>query len=91
MFCNLVYNFFILHSAKIHHSSTDIYHCREDEFDLDLEDIMVIEAIWLSIQVNLEVHILSIQRLDLEFLSCLVDLKLLLHCAQMVLTGEWQK
>ncbi|XP_042478393.1 E3 ubiquitin-protein ligase DA2L isoform X2 [Macadamia integrifolia] len=27
-------------------------HNREDEFDLDLEDIMVMEAIWLSIQVN---------------------------------------
>lgn len=25
---------------------------RDDEFDLDLEDIMVMEAIWLSIQVN---------------------------------------
>ncbi|XP_043701795.1 E3 ubiquitin-protein ligase DA2L-like isoform X2 [Telopea speciosissima] len=25
---------------------------REDEFDMDLEDIMVMEAIWLSIQVN---------------------------------------
>lgn len=25
---------------------------REDEFDLDLEDIMIMEAIWLSIQVN---------------------------------------
>lgn len=25
--------------------------CRDDEFDLDLEDIMVMEAIWLSIQV----------------------------------------
>ena len=24
---------------------------RDDEFDLDLEDIMVMEAIWLSIQV----------------------------------------
>jgi hypothetical protein len=26
-------------------------HDRDDEFDLDLEDIMVMEAIWLSIQV----------------------------------------
>lgn len=26
--------------------------CRDDEFDLDLEEIMVMEAIWLSIQVN---------------------------------------
>ncbi|KAH9611608.1 hypothetical protein KSS87_007791 [Heliosperma pusillum] len=26
--------------------------CRDDEFDLDLEDIMVMEAIWLSIQEN---------------------------------------
>jgi len=25
---------------------------REDEFDIDLEDIMVMEAIWLSIQVR---------------------------------------
>lgn len=25
--------------------------CRDDNFDLDLEDIMVMEAIWLSIQV----------------------------------------
>jgi hypothetical protein len=24
---------------------------RDEEFDLDLEDIMVMEAIWLSIQV----------------------------------------
>lgn len=28
------------------------FECREDEFDLDLEDIMVMEAIWLSIQVG---------------------------------------
>jgi len=26
--------------------------CRDDEFDVDLEDIMVMEAIWLSIQVR---------------------------------------
>lgn len=26
--------------------------CRGDEFDLDLEEIMVMEAIWLSIQVK---------------------------------------
>lgn len=25
--------------------------CREGEFELDLEDIMIMEAIWLSIQV----------------------------------------
>lgn len=25
---------------------------RDDEFDFDLEDIMVMEAIWLSIQVS---------------------------------------
>lgn len=25
---------------------------REDEFDVDLEDLMVMEAIWLSIQVK---------------------------------------
>ena len=25
--------------------------CRDDEFDFDLEDIMVMEAIWQSIQV----------------------------------------
>lgn len=39
------YSFLIL-CPNILHSK-----CRDDEFDLDLEDIMVMEAIWLSIQV----------------------------------------
>jgi hypothetical protein len=30
---------------------------RDDEFDLDLEDIMVMEAIWISLQVSS--HLLS--------------------------------
>jgi hypothetical protein len=29
-----------------------VVNCRDDEFDVDLEDIMVMEAIWLSIQVK---------------------------------------
>lgn len=33
--------------------------CRDDEFDVDLEDIMVMEAIWLSIQVNTFVNMLT--------------------------------
>lgn len=33
--------------------------CRDDEFDLDLEEIMVMEAIWLSIQVAFPAYQLS--------------------------------
>jgi len=33
--------------------------CRDDEFDVDLEDIMVMEAIWLSIQVTTFHHMLT--------------------------------
>lgn len=38
---------------KCDHSFNYGAKCRDDEFDLDLEDIMVMEAIWLSIQVLL--------------------------------------
>lgn len=37
------------YAARVHGTTFGRFH-REDDFDLDLEDIMVMEAIWLSIQ-----------------------------------------
>ncbi|KAJ6895014.1 hypothetical protein NC652_028686 [Populus alba x Populus x berolinensis] len=43
---------------------------RDDEFDLDLEDIMVMEAIWLSIQFSLYVQkMITSKDLDLSLFS----------------------
>lgn len=47
------------------------FECREGEFDLDLEDIMVMEAIWLSIQVLLHIQIFKFTILLMHYLDLL--------------------
>lgn len=41
-----------IHSGNTLHFLLNAVNRRDDEFDVDLEDIMVMEAIWLSIQVK---------------------------------------
>jgi hypothetical protein len=51
---------------------------RDDEFDLDLEDIMVMEAIWISLQVSS--HLLS-DECRMESSCLLEDIIAVLSCS----------